>query len=252
MKPTPEQLSTFREQGFVQVPGALSAERVFSLAEAFEAMVGRLAVEAEAEPEHYRRVISQWTSVWDHEAAFREQLMDVRLGEFAAGLLGCPAVQLLHDQVISKEPGDSSAVPWHQDIGYWPVSGPLGVSAWIALDDATPDSGCMHYMPGSHQERVEPPMDFLQSSKQWGVRETQVMAPCVRAGDVIFHDCRTWHTTPPNQTQGPRRAYIVIYLDARLSYTPNNARWAPINRRIKVQPGHRLNEDNFPMLWRQP
>ena len=43
--------------------------------------------------------------------------------------------------------------PWHQDHAYFnlPLDTPI-VGVWIALDEATPENGCMHVIPGSHRE----------------------------------------------------------------------------------------------------
>lgn len=39
---------------------------------------------------------------------------------------------------------------WHQDAPYWPIVAPMTeVTAWVALDDADEDNGCMSMVPGS-------------------------------------------------------------------------------------------------------
>ena len=50
-----------------------------------------------------------------------------------------------------KEPGDGSFVTWHQDGTYFNLSPAEHVTAWIALSDATPQSGCMRMIPCSHR-----------------------------------------------------------------------------------------------------
>ena len=45
---------------------------------------------------------------------------------------------------------------WHQDSTYWGLSKPDVVTAWIALDEATAENGCMRYVPGSHRHGVFP------------------------------------------------------------------------------------------------
>ena len=49
--------------------------------------------------------------------------------------------------------GGGREKPWHQDKAFFEidVTSPV-VGVWIALDEATPDNGCMHVIPGSHLE----------------------------------------------------------------------------------------------------
>jgi ectoine hydroxylase-related dioxygenase (phytanoyl-CoA dioxygenase family) len=56
-------------------------------------------------------------------------------------------------QVFCKPPVTGKAIPWHQDGQYWPIRPIATCSVWIALDDATPENGCMRYIPGSHKAR---------------------------------------------------------------------------------------------------
>lgn len=125
-------------------------------------------------------------------------------------MLGVPEIQLFHDHLISKPPVHSKAVPWHQDYAFWPVDKPRALSAWLALDDVTEDSGCLEFLPGAHLEGEQPPQDFLGSDKDWGERQTEVRKVPVPAGWVIFHNCLSWQMTAPNQTHQERRAFICI------------------------------------------
>ena len=41
---------------------------------------------------------------------------------------------------------------WHQDYSYWTRTKPIAhLTCWIALDDASEENGCLHYIPGSHR-----------------------------------------------------------------------------------------------------
>ena len=54
-----------------------------------------------------------------------------------------PDIFVYHLTCWIKEPGDGSFVSWHQDGTYFNLSAAEHVTAWIALSDATPESGCM-------------------------------------------------------------------------------------------------------------
>ncbi|MDA0710481.1 MAG: phytanoyl-CoA dioxygenase family protein, partial [bacterium] len=69
---------------------------------------------------------------------------------FIEKVLGEPAV-LKGTMALSKPPFIGSEKPWHQDNAYFNWL-PLEAiaTAWIALDDATIENGCMHVLPGMH------------------------------------------------------------------------------------------------------
>ena len=54
---------------------------------------------------------------------------------------------------LCKPGGDGMEVPWHQDGQYWPIRPLATCTAWIALDDSTPENGCLKIIPGSHKSR---------------------------------------------------------------------------------------------------
>ena len=71
-----------------------------------------------------------------------------------------------------------------------------------------------------------------------------------QAGDAIFHHCLSWHTSPPNNTNAWRRAYIAIYMDAQSTFYPSRAEWHPMVNRVSVPAGHIFNDDVFPIIGR--
>ncbi len=67
-------------------------------------------------------------------------------------LLG-PDLVLWQSNFFLKEPG-SKAIPWHQDLAFWPIEPPLNISAWIAIDLVTIDNSCVQLISGSHRTVV--------------------------------------------------------------------------------------------------
>src|SRR5262245_23690355 len=58
-----------------------------------------------------------------------------------------------HSKMIMKDPLIGGAWTWHQDYGYWYHNGclqPLMASAFIAVDRAMRENGCMQVIRGSH------------------------------------------------------------------------------------------------------
>ncbi len=76
--------------------------------------------------------------------------------------------------IFGKPARTGKATPMHQDGDYYPIEPLETVSVWIALDDATPENGCMQYIPGSHKERRIFPHHWDESSN---LTLTQIINP---------------------------------------------------------------------------
>nr|WP_276259245.1 phytanoyl-CoA dioxygenase family protein [Haloglomus sp. DT116] len=85
------------------------------------------------------------------DAVVHDLATDDRLVTVAQDLLG-PDVKLLRSAAMFKPPGVGSEKGLHQDSAYYPVRPYDQVTTWIALDDATPENGCMEVLPGGHTE----------------------------------------------------------------------------------------------------
>lgn len=247
-----KQVEQFRRDGYLPIGPLLTLDQVGALRTALDELWTQWARSLGVSLEEYCRVVSQWTNVWESHPVLAAQLRFPQLAAIAATLINCQRVRLFHDHVISKPPEHSHTIPWHQDYPYWPVSAPRAVSLWLALDDVDEESGCMHFMPGAHRDGERPAVDFLNDTTHWGQRGDEQVAVPIPAGWGIFHDCLSWHTSPPNNSSRPRRAHITIYMDAECTYWPSHSEWHPMNKRVSVAPGEIFNDDRFPILGGKP
>jgi len=101
-------------------------------------------------------------------------------------------------------------VLWHQDNGYTFIEPQAYVTCWIALDDATPENGCISVMPGMHRTGTLAHRNTPIGFECWGDFDRAVDLP-IRAGDVAVFSSLTPHATRINTTDEVRRAYIVQY-----------------------------------------
>ena len=121
--------------------------------------------------------------------------------------------KLFQDMGLIKPPHIGSEKPWHQDCAYFnlPLDTPV-IAAWIALDEATPENGCMHIIPGSHQEG--PMVHF--NRRDWQICDThvpvdrEVMVPLKAGGCLLWHGL-LHHGTPANRSNLRRRALQFHY-----------------------------------------
>lgn len=148
-------------------------------------------------------------------AAFASQ---EKLLSLVRQLIG-PKVKLFRDQMLLKPP-HGQAKPLHQDQSYFRVMPEDAlVTAWIALDPATEENGCMTYVPGSHRHGIFPvghdPERPVHHIPLTGDVELPKAVACpVRAGAVIFHHGCTLHASADNRTDTWRRALIFHYAAA--------------------------------------
>lgn len=140
-------------------------------------------------------------------------------------LLGGP-VRFWHDQLFCKPAKHGGVVAWHQDYSYWTRTGPMAhLTCWIALDDATVDNGCVHYIPKSHQWDLLPitglagDMESIRSVLSPKQFEQFVPTPVpLKKGQAVFHHPLTIHGSFENKTPNPRRAAVInVLLDGTIS-----------------------------------
>ena len=128
---------------------------------------------------------------------------------------GGPSIMLYSDQVFLKPAYCGSEKPLHQDNSYFKVTpNSCGVTCWMAIDDATVENGCMHYIPGTHK---------LGLVKHKAIKDTPHLVPDVDfklneevavpipAGACIFHHLLTMHSSKANRSPHSRRAWALHY-----------------------------------------
>ena len=84
------------------------------------------------------------------------------LTELVSELLG-PDLLVWGCSFFIKNPDSPEYVSWHQDLTYWGLDGLHEVTAWVAFSPATPDNGCMRFLPGSHRQPIVEHQDTFAS-----------------------------------------------------------------------------------------
>lgn len=152
----------------------------------------------------------------DYDERLRALAYDERLLQVVRRLIGDDDVVLMQDMALLKPPGGGREKPWHQDNAYFDIEpGTPIVGVWIALDEATPENGCMHVIPGSHREG--PVLHFQR--RDWQICDSDVqtwrdVVVPLPVGGAMFFDGLMHHGTPANRTDRRRRAVQFHYLSA--------------------------------------
>ncbi|HZZ90799.1 MAG TPA: phytanoyl-CoA dioxygenase family protein [Caulobacteraceae bacterium] len=136
--------------------------------------------------------------------------------------------------MIRKPARVGEALPWHQDEAYWdPAMVYRALGSWLPLDDATPENGCMSFIPGSHRGEVLPHRHVGDDPRIHALFTTPATADVARAvpvpvaaGGAVFHHSRTLHASGPNRTEKARRAYANEWQLAPVkAETPADRTW---------------------------
>ncbi len=156
----------------------------------------------------------------DHLAEHDPELAAfVKRPEFVAiatHLLG-PDVDLYWNQSVFKQPEGKREFPWHQDDAYTPVTPSPYLTLWLALNDATPENGCISVRPGSHKGGLAPhhPSPIGLVCHEADDPDQGVLVP-VKAGSMAVFQSLTMHKSGANTSSGPRKAYVIQYSAAGL------------------------------------
>ena len=133
-----------------------------------------------------------------------------------------PNIILWGSQVFCKPAHTGRKIPWHQDGKYWPMRPLATVSAWIAIDDATPANGNMRFIPGSHRDRRviphrvnhDPSLVLPEEAAPHAFDESRARDDALRAGEFSLHDVFLIHGSEANQSDHRRAGFVARYMPA--------------------------------------
>ena len=216
------QAGEYRRDGYVLAPGMFTREEI--------GLISQASREDRALDQHsFGRADGEGgtvrLSLWNHPG-------DTIYGMFArcesvvnsAEKLLEGEVYHYHSKMIMKDARVGGAWAWHQDYGYWYQNGvlfPLLCSAFIAVDAATRENGCLQVVRGSHHlGRI----DHTLTGDQAGADRERVAEALKRLdlvhvemepGDTLFFDCNLLHRSDQNRSDRPRWSMICCYNAAR-------------------------------------
>jgi ectoine hydroxylase-related dioxygenase (phytanoyl-CoA dioxygenase family) len=157
----------------------------------------------------------------DNPHAHREYLFklatDSQLVSLVQSLIGGD-ISIYFSQIFFKPPEGGGPKPAHQDNFYFGPNDPNGlVTAWIALDDATLENGCLYYGDGTNlgpvYEHFAPADEPFNLQLPTQILDLQPMTPApVLSGGVSFHHGNTFHASGSNRSKAWRRACAFHYV----------------------------------------
>lgn len=134
-----------------------------------------------------------------------------------------PDVKAMQSMLFTKGEGKPGQA-WHQDEFFIPTRDRSLTAAWIALDDATTENGCLWVLPGSHRPGViypdrdqdDPRFDCSIEAYDFPYQDADAVPVEIAAGSVLLFNGYLLHRSLPNAARsGLRRALVNHYMSAQ-------------------------------------
>jgi ectoine hydroxylase-related dioxygenase (phytanoyl-CoA dioxygenase family) len=218
-------LAFYRHQGHLTVNGVFAPQQMDTVIRDIEQWGETFLAELPPEKRAWfidggvsaRTVLRKLDNPHFHRDAVQTLARDPKLVGLVERFLG-KGVSVYFSQIFFKPPEGGGPKPAHQDNFYFGPTDIEGVvTAWIALDDATLENGCLYFGDGTNQGPVYP--HFAPENEPYNLQlpptvlEKQPMQPApVRKGGVSFHHGNTFHQSGPNHSTKWRRACALHYV----------------------------------------
>jgi ectoine hydroxylase-related dioxygenase (phytanoyl-CoA dioxygenase family) len=119
----------------------------------------------------------------------------------------------------------------HQDLAYWGLGEINGIlTAWLALSPATPQSGCMDFVKGSHKNPIVPyedsfdELNLLSRGQEFKVdaAEEDKSSGALATGKISLHHGLMIHGSGANTSHNRGIGVVMPFLSPHVK-KPNNA-----------------------------
>lgn len=211
ISPSVDHLETWEQKGYVQFPSFLSETETNDLKEWVE-QISSWPPDPEKWMHHFEQIgpiarPARTEYIIDFHDGLRRLLTTGKVPETAGSLLGQPVV-LYKEKINYKYPGGGGYAA-HQDAPAYEFV-KLHITCSIAIDDATPENGCLYFAPELHREGLIHLNDqgCIEESKAKSLNWEPIP---MKAGDALFFSSYAPHYSPSNQTDQSRRTLYLTY-----------------------------------------
>ena len=158
---------------------------------------------------------------------YESVMRTARVVDYCAELIG-PNLRFHHGKVNSKLPGSGTAVKWHQDFPFQPMTNDDMITCLLFLDDVTLENGPLEVIPTSHKGPLYP---HWHNGIFTGAIDERIIEPqrdkivkCTgSAGAVCLMHVNLLHGSAPNLSDVPRTLYITTYYaEDAIELSPNH------------------------------
>ena len=217
---SPEELTHYREQGYVIPKFRLEAAQVADLQETLEELIRNnpgvrpeKLVSAHIEGRNDDGVRGSRRFL---ELAMHEPIVDLvaqAIGEDVI-LWGC--------HVFCKPANEGYETPWHQDGHYWPIRPLATCTVWLAIEPSNAENGCLRVIPRSHRDKILHPhlhedrsdLTLNQRMADGVFDESDAVDLELQPGQMSMHDVHMIHGAKANRSGNRRTGVALRYMPA--------------------------------------
>ena len=164
------QVDTFWEDGVIVVKDAVSEAELSQLRSVFSSWVeesrmytddygetldGRARFDLQPGHSAEKPALRRVQSPEEISSTYEEVMRNGLLGDYCVDLIG-PNIRFHHGKVNSKLPGSETAVKWHQDFPFQPMTNDDMITCLLFIDDVTLENGPLEVIPKSHRGPLYP------------------------------------------------------------------------------------------------
>jgi len=225
---TEAQVAQYHEDGYV-IPDFVMPDEVI------DSIQARHAALLEKHPE-FR---DYCPAILQYDEGFADYCRNDEILDMVEQVIG-PDIALWNSSFFAKPAGNGKATPWHQDGEYWPIRPLSTCTVWLAVDDATPENGCLRIIRGSHKNKdllkhETNPSDNLTLNQELlksEYDESEAVDLVLKRGQISLHDVFLVHGSEPNTSPNPRRGMTMRFMPTTSVFDHQLAREQYNNMRV--------------------
>ena len=218
-----QEITFYREHGYLVVPDVLSPAEVTELQQATDAMVegarGLVTHDDTYDLEDSHRPdaprVRRIKFAHPRHPAYARMVAHPRILEVLKALWG-PSIRFDVAKLNLKAAGYGAPVEWHQDWAFYPHTNDDLAAVGIMIDDVDLENGPLLVIPGSHKGPV---FDHHANGVFCGAMDPTLAevdygaaVPLTgKAGSITVHHCRIVHGSAANTSGRPRRLLLHQY-----------------------------------------
>ena len=211
---------SFQKNGYVVVPNFLENDELNIVRERLTKLI--VATQKKQNYEHAfyankqdKNSLKQLHRI-EEDDFFKNYSASTKWSSLASALLDDKVEPALALEWFNKPPNYFHETPPHQDNFYFCFEPPQALTIWLSLDHADHQTGCLHFIPGSHLQGIrlhrlsnnlgfsQTIADFTEEDQRTGVAIT------ANPGDAVIHHAETIHWAGSNQTTDRNRAALAM------------------------------------------
>ena len=203
---TPDQISQYKDEGYIAPIDALSKEEAIEVREEIELIEKKWPNELEGLGRNYVHLISP---VFD-KVCNNTKILDAVESLIGKNILICGTT------LFVKNPNEKGFVSFHQDAKYIGLEPHNWVTAWVSITDSNEENGCMRMWSGSHKNDLQYHNQKFDENNLLTRGQTVENVPMeetkpviLKAGQMSLHHPVVVHGSGLNKSHDRRIGFVI-------------------------------------------